>query len=200
MSPQKVLVVVALADESAGRLERAGAEVLYTGVGKVNATYALTRRLVEHRTQGRDMPLVLNLGTAGSRVFPTGSLVACHRFIQRDMDATALGFAAGATPFDPTPAELVVDRRLPHLPAALCSSGDSFLTEDHPLAGEVADMEAFALARVCLAEGVSFACAKYVTDGIDARSAGEWSDGLPAAAERLASVYQYFAAEPTTLR
>ncbi len=195
-SPQKVLVVVALADESAGRLERAGADVLYTGVGKVNATYALTRRLVESRAQGHALPLVLNLGTAGSRVFATGSLVACHRFIQRDMDATALGFAAGATPFDPTPAELVVDRRLPHLPAALCSSGDSFLTEDHPLAGEVAEMEAFALARVCLAEGVSFACAKYVTDGIDARAAQDWAGRLAAAASALADVYREVAARP----
>ena len=107
MPRHDVLVVVALADESAGLLEQAGAAVLYTGVGKVNATYALTRRLVEYRAQGRTMPRVLNLGTAGSRVYPTGSLVACHRFIQRDMDATALGFAPGATPFDPTPAELI---------------------------------------------------------------------------------------------
>lgn len=194
MPRHDVLVVVALADESAGLLEQAGAAVLYTGVGKVNATYALTRRLVEYRAQGRTMPRVLNLGTAGSRVYPTGSLVACHRFIQRDMDATALGFAPGATPFDPTPAELIVDVQLPDLPAALCSSGDSFLTGDHPLAGEVVEMEAFALARVCLAEGASFACAKYVTDGIDAQSAGDWSGGLSAAAEALASVYRSFVA------
>lgn len=200
LKPPDVLVVVALADESAGLLERAGADVLYTGVGKVNATYALTRRLVECRAMGRALPLVLNLGTAGSRVFPTGSLVACHRFIQRDMDATALGFAAGVTPFDPTPAELVVDRRLPHLPAALCSSGDSFLTAEHPLAGEVVEMEAFALARVCLAEGVTFACAKYVTDGLDTQSAGDWIGGLSAAAEALAKVYRDFVADSAMMR
>jgi adenosylhomocysteine nucleosidase len=194
MRRPRIVVVVALEDESAGLLERAGADVLYTGVGKVNATYALTKYLVECRAQGGEMPRVLNLGTAGSRVFPTGALVACHRFIQRDMDATALGFAAGATPFDPTPAELVVEVLLPHLPAALCSSGDSFLTGDVPLAGEVAEMEAFALARVCMALGVSFACAKYVTDGLDSQSASDWSGRLTTAAEALTAVYREFAA------
>ena len=191
-SGPRIVVVVALQDESAGLLESAGAEVLYTGVGKVNATYALTKYLVQARARGDGMPIILNLGTAGSRVFATGSLVACHRFIQRDMDATALGFAAGVTPFDPTPAELVVDNLLPHLPAAVCSSGDSFLTGDAPLAGDVAEMEAFALARVCLAEGARFACAKYVTDGLDARSASDWTGRLPAAAESLVDVYRAF--------
>lgn len=187
-----LIVAVALKDESAGLLESAGAEILYTGVGKVNATYALTKYLVEARARGGAMPGVLNLGTAGSRVFATGSLVACHRFIQRDMDATALGFAAGATPFDPTPAELVLDVLLPELPAALCSSGDSFVTRDAPLAGEVVEMEAFALARVCMAEQVPFACAKYVTDGLDPQSASDWTGGLPAAAEALAAVYRSY--------
>lgn len=192
MTRKPPIVVVALKDESAGLLESEGAEVLYTGVGKVNATYALTKYLVQARVRGGEMPRILNLGTAGSRVFPTGSLVACHRFIQRDMDATALGFAAGATPFDPTPAELVVDVLLPDLPAARCSSGDSFLTGDVPLAGDVAEMEAFALARVCMAEGVSFACAKYVTDGLDSQSAGDWSGSLSAAARAFALVYRGF--------
>jgi adenosylhomocysteine nucleosidase len=188
----RVVVVMALRDESAGLLETAGAEVLYTGVGKVNATYALTKYLIQARACGGAMPRILNLGTAGSSVFASGRLVGCHRFIQRDMDATALGFAAGATPFDPTPAELVVDVLLPHLPAALCSSGDSFLTGAAPLAGQVAEMEAFALARVCMAEGVSFACAKYVTDGLDSQSAGDWTGSLPAAADALVTVYREY--------
>ena len=39
-----VLVAMALPAESAGRFEKRGVDVLYTGVGKVNAAIALTRR------------------------------------------------------------------------------------------------------------------------------------------------------------
>ena len=43
---------MALPQESRGRLEAAGADLLYTGVGKVNAAMALTRRLTELRLRG----------------------------------------------------------------------------------------------------------------------------------------------------
>ena len=55
-----------------------------------------------------------------------------------------------------------------HLPQLLCSTADSFATNRHEVDGDVVDMEAFALARVCLAENARFACVKYITDGADA--------------------------------
>ena len=98
------LIVMALPQESRGLLEQAGANILYTGVGKVNAAAALARRLAEMRCTGAAQPLVVNLGTAGSRTIPAHTLVACNRFAQRDMDVSGLGFAPGVTPFDATPA------------------------------------------------------------------------------------------------
>ena len=67
MQPANSLIVMALPQESRGLLERAGADLLYTGVGKVNAAAALARRLAEMRCTGAAQPLVVNLGTAGSR-------------------------------------------------------------------------------------------------------------------------------------
>ena len=49
MQITKPLIVMALPQESRGLLERAGAQLLYTGVGKVNAAAALARRLAELR-------------------------------------------------------------------------------------------------------------------------------------------------------
>jgi adenosylhomocysteine nucleosidase len=190
-----LLVVMALPQETAGVLEATGAQVLYTGVGKLNAAYGLTRDLLQQRAAGRPIRRVLNLGTAGSAGWPRGAVVACDRFVQRDMDVTALGFAAGVTPFDPTPAELCLPVELPFLPAARCASGDSFVTTALTAQTDVLDMEAFALARVCLAEGVRFACAKYVSDGADAAAAGDWSAGVADGAAALLDVYRRFAAE-----
>src|ERR1700683_3092707 len=94
---------MALEREGQGKLEDLGFEVVYCGLGKVNAAHRLTRRLVEASLQGHSFPYVLNLGSAGSHSFPTGSLVAADRFVQRDMDVTGLGFALGETPFEPDP-------------------------------------------------------------------------------------------------
>jgi adenosylhomocysteine nucleosidase len=190
MHPSKLLIVMALPQESRGLLEHAGAQLLYTGVGKVNAAAALARRLTEMRCTGDEQPLVVNLGTAGSRTIAAHTLVACNRFAQRDMDVSGLGFAPGVTPFDETPPVIEFPVVLAQLPQVLCSTADSFATHRHDVAGDVVDMEAFALARVCLAENARFACAKYVTDGADSDSATHWEAALDAAARAFVDVYE----------
>jgi adenosylhomocysteine nucleosidase len=187
MRRNETLIVMALPQESRGRLEASGANLLYTGVGKVNAAATLARRLAEIRCAGAPQPLVVNLGTAGSRSLPAHSLVACDRFAQRDMDVTGLGFPPGVTPFDTTPAVIEFPTVFAHLSQTLCSTADSFATGPHT--GDVVDMEAFALARVCVAEGAPFACAKYVTDGADADSAAHWEAALEAASHAFAHLY-----------
>ena len=189
MSQSKPLIVMALPQESRGLLERAGANLLYTGVGKVNAASTMARRLAEMRCTGDPVPLVVNLGTAGSRSVPAHSLVACNRFSQRDMDASGFGFAAGVTPFDATPSVIEFPPVFAQLPQLLCSTADSFATHRHSIDGDVVDMEAFALARVCVAENVRFACAKYITDGADSDSAAHWEAALDAAARGFAGLY-----------
>lgn len=219
-----LLVVMALEVESQGRFEAAAIPVLYTGVGKINASIGLMRRLNAYRSAGRGMPLVLNFGTVGSKRLPRGALVACQGFVQLDMDVSALGFPPGHTPFDVVPARLDFPPLSAHLPVGtplpmlmqparrapqgahaaqgahededahaatiVCGSGDSFETGTPPLACDVIDMEAYALAKVCYVEGARFACVKYVTDGADATAAVEWQDNLTAAAAAFRKLYQ----------
>ena len=136
---------------------------------------------------------MVNLGTAGSRSLAPHTLVACDRFAQRDMDVSGLGFPRGVTPFDDTPPVIQFPRVFAELPHALCSTADSFATHEHEIDGDVVDMEAFALARVCVAENVRFACAKYVTDGADADSATHWEAALEGAARNFATLYSKLA-------
>jgi nucleoside phosphorylase len=77
-----------------------------------------------------------------------------------------------------------------HADVAICGSGDSFATGTPPLACDVIDMEAYALAKVCHVEGARFACVKYVTDGADETAAVEWQDNLTAAADAFWQLYQ----------
>ncbi len=184
------LVVMALPAESDGVFERAGVPVLYCGVGKVNAAIALARELRRHAHAGRPMPLVLNFGTAGSRIHPAGVLVACHEFIQRDMDVRGLGFAMGVTPFDPVPANLRFEPVFAHLPDAICGSGDSFATAGHDADCGVLDMEAYALAKACWLEGAAFGCVKYITDGADHSAAADWQGNVHRAAGEFLDLYK----------
>jgi adenosylhomocysteine nucleosidase len=185
-----LLVAMALPAESAGRFEGAGVPVLYTGVGKVNAAIALTRRLARVAGESRAPPLVVNFGTAGSARVPPLTLVACRRFVDRDMDVGALGFAPGVTPFDELPPALEFPPVFAGLPEAVCGTGDSFATADHGLACDVVDMEGYALAKACRVAGAGFACAKFVSDAADEHAARHWQENVAAAADRFLALYR----------
>jgi adenosylhomocysteine nucleosidase len=181
---------MALAAESDGVFEAAGVPVLYCGVGKVNAAVALTRELCRYAAAGRPPPLVVNFGTAGSRVHAAAAFVACHEFVQRDMDVRGLGFALGVTPFDPDPPLLAFEPVFTTLPAGICATGDSFATAGCELACAVLDMEAYALAKACRQAGAAFACAKYVTDGADHAAAADWQNNVHKAAQEFLRLYR----------
>jgi adenosylhomocysteine nucleosidase len=186
------LLVMALPLESQGVFERADIPVLYTGIGKVNAAYALTRRLSQYMRAGARLPLVINFGTVGSRRHRTGSILECHTFVQRDMDVTGLGVPLGVTPFEDIPARLEFPRLFPQLPGGECGSGDSFVMSDIAMECDVMDMEAYALAKVCLLERVAFTSVKYVTDGADHASGQDWKTNLKLAADQFLNLYRRF--------
>ena len=72
MKKHKVLIVSALEVETQGKLNTY--DTLYTGVGKVNATYKLTQFI---ESWGTEFPydVVINYGTAGSRKIKKKTLV-----------------------------------------------------------------------------------------------------------------------------
>ena len=174
----------ALEAEAGGRFASAAAPVLYTGLGKINAAWSLTRAL----SRGRPA-LVLGFGTVGSPRLPTHALVECTRFVQRDMDVRPLGVPLGTTPFDDLPAVLEVPRRWPALPEATCGSADHFVAGHDVGDCDVVDMEAYALAKVCRRENVPFMAIKYVTDGGDATAHDDWAANLPRAAAAFRALY-----------
>ena len=173
-----ILIVCALELETQGQLE--DYDVLYTGVGKVNATYALTTHFGKY---GSDIPykLIINYGTAGSRKIKKKTLVDCTKFVQRDMDVTGLGFVRGETPFEDDP-PLMLDFGITEYNnikrRATCGSGDSFVEDRTQYYGEVVDMEAYALAKVCYKEKIPFVSFKYITDGADEQAHEDWEKNL----------------------
>ena len=174
---KKFLLVCALEVETQGQLN--DYDVLYTGVGKVNATLKLTQKFGKY---GSYIPydLVINYGTAGSRKYKKGELVDCTKFIQRDMDVTGLGFQRGETPFEKQP-PLVIETESLFKPIgknATCGSGDSFVEDRSQYYGEVVDMEAYALSKVCYHYQIPFISFKYISDGADDNANDDWDENV----------------------
>ena len=181
MNKDNILIVCALEMETQDKLD--DWEVIYTGVGKINATMKLVDRFTDYNYVRPG--LVINYGTAGSRKYEQGELVDCTQFIQRDMDVTGLGFEIGQTPFEKG-IPIIIQSESDFNPIgknALCGSGDSFM-KGLPYAwyknqiGDVVDMEAYALAKVCRSYGIPFISFKYITDGADGDAGIDWEHNV----------------------
>ena len=182
---KKILTVFALEDETQNLFTNAN--VLYTGVGKVNASYALTKAIFQNRPD-----VIINLGTVGSKNFNYGEMVLCEKFIQRDMNATVFGYENFVTPSDSTPQVLEIPSFVSQLfkNSGTCGTGDSFETK---ITGDelynVVDMEAFALAKIAFLEKIPFICVKFVSDGANDKAPSLWSESLQIGAERMRESY-----------
>lgn len=142
--------------------------VYFTGIGKINAALHLTQLLTKYP----DVEKVWNFGTAGGITVSSG-LHKCTSFIQRDIKCMPMGYAQGVTPYE---TEAVIKFKGDGL---TCSSGDDFVTDPKaPLLGDIVDMEAYALAKVCKYFGVEFECWKYVSDGANKDSPDAWRENV----------------------
>ncbi len=173
------LFVFALESEASTEFD--GLNILYTGVGKVNATYALTKRVGESRPS-----IIVNLGSAGSNKFARESIICCQQFIQRDMDAQSIGCQKYQTPFSEE-AEIPLKHGLSvsFLENGICGTGDNFEVGHSSSDYDVIDMEAYALASVAKNEDIPFLCLKYISDGADDNAAEDWEIMVHRAAKAL---------------
>ena len=175
MNKEDILIVCALEIETQGKLDIWN--TLYSGVGKVNATYKLTERLTDYNYA--KPKLVINYGTAGSRKIKKGQIVDCTKFVQRDMDVTGLGFMRGQTPFENNIPIILDYDHVEFNPIGKklrCGTGDNFVQTNEDTYSDVFDMEAYALAKVCHHYDIPFISFKYITDNADEHSAGDWVD------------------------
>ena len=136
----------------------------YIGVGKVNATYNLTKLIHEHNPSE-----VINYGTAGTIKKELSGLVEVTKFYQRDMDVRGLlDIKLGETPFDD------INEILNFNEGYSCGTGDSFVNKQIEMDVDLVDMEAYALAKVCKLEGIKFRCFKYISDNADDSASIDW--------------------------
>ena len=175
-----VLFVFALESE-AGSLFK-DFNVVFTGIGKVNAAYHLTKAIAKFNPK-----LIVNLGTAGSNAFKRYEVVTCTSFVQRDMDVRGLGFDLYKTPLSTEEVVLNYGLNYENLLVGVCGTGDSFDTTLDSKIYNVVDMEAYALALIAKSENIPFVCLKFISDGADDDAAESWTENVVHAGEAFYS-------------
>ena len=149
----------------------------HIGVGKINAAYNSLKLIQIHKPK-----IVINYGTAGAINTKLKGIVECTKFYQRDMDVRGLDFKLGETPFDKVREIIISDS------GYSCGTGDSFVNQKIEMEVDVVDMEAYAIAKVCMLENIEFKCFKYISDNADENANNDWNTNLTLGAEAFAKM------------
>lgn len=163
---------------------------LLTGVGPVEAAVSLSAALARLEAAGRLPDFVVSLGSAGSRILEQTAVYQAVSVAYRDMDASVLGFAKGATPFLDLPVTMPLPIRIPEIPEATLSTGAAVISGAayDAIAEDMVDMETFAVLRACQHFGVGLVALRGISDGkTELRHVGDWTDYLHAVDEALAA-------------
>jgi adenosylhomocysteine nucleosidase len=164
----KVLILAALQDELGGPFPFGNVDVVFSGVGKINAAVAASEAIQRLRPS-----MVVNYGTAGKISPSLNGLIEIASVVQRDMITEPLA-PRGTTPYSTLPVILKSGHG-----SATCGTGDSFVTTADPWLAEngidLVDMELFAIAHVCQRHDVPWRAFKFITDDANDFSAQEWT-------------------------
>ncbi len=151
---------------------------LMTGVGPIEAALAMGITLARLQTEGRLPKLVVSLGSAGSAKLEQAGLYQASSVSWRDMDASALGFPKGITPFLDLSATLPLDLHIPGIPLATLSTGANIVSGAayDAIPEDMVDMETFAILRACQQFSLPLIALRGISDGAeDLAHVGDWT-------------------------
>lgn len=187
---RRFLFIMAVEAEYGPELRRRF-EPLFTGVGPVEAAVVASAALAGLAADNRMPDIVVSLGSAGSAKLQQAEVYQVSGVSYRDMDASALGFAPGLTPFLDLPAELELLAPLLDVPAKRLSTGANIVSGAAYAAidGDMVDMETFSIARACMRHKLPLIGLRGISDGAaELTHIGDWTAYLDVIDAKLALV------------
>lgn len=164
--PADILYVMALDNEYGPHL-RSRIAPLMTGVGPVEAAVVLTYALAKLEQAGKLPALVVSLGSAGSAILEQTAVYQATSVSYRDMDASALGFDVGVTPFLGLPPVLRLGPFVPSVAKATLSTGANIVSGSTygRIDADMVDMETYAVLRACQRFNLPLIALRGISDG-----------------------------------
>lgn len=163
---------------------------LITGVGPVEAGVQMGRALSRLEAASALPDMVVCLGSAGSRLLEQTEIYQVKSVSYRDMDASALGFEKGYTPFLDLPPVLDLATHVPGIPSATLSTGANIVSgvAYDAVAADMVDMETFAVLRACMGFDLPLIGLRGISDGAeDLKHVDDWTQYLHVIDEKLAA-------------
>lgn len=157
------IFVVALPEEIENTIEILGYPVFFSGVGKLNASIAISK------VKNLGFSEVINIGSCGSYEESPGKIIKVGKTIQ-DIDVRPL-CEYGYAPPDYDNNHVIIDSLSPYV----CFTTDYFYDRsvrtkyskkylDNIYSSHIFDMECYGLAKTCEQLGVKFSSYKWVSD------------------------------------
>lgn len=199
--PHEVLFVMAVEAEWGPHL-RDRFTPLMTGVGPVEAGVRVAAELARRAMTASSPQLVVSIGSAGSRVLTQAHVYQVSTVSYRDIDASAVGFPAGCTPFVDLPAAVPLPYLIDGVPTASLSTGGNMVSGAayDSIDADMVDMETFAVMRACQHAGVPMLGLRGISDGDDELNhVDDWTQHLQVIDERLAAAVDELLATGVTV-
>ena len=174
----RFVAIVALPSELPKDLWTFSEPLIYSGVGKLNASIATLEAIDKFNPE-----FILNLGTVGSLNENLSGVIEVGKVLQRDFDATPLS-PRGQVPFDEKPQILSSGKG-----EYSCGTGDTFVRSKEDWLQEnkidVVDMELFAIAHACFSRNIPWRSLKFITDYVSVGSGDDWKKNLEHSGQAL---------------
>lgn len=163
---------------------------LMTGIGPVESAMVLGSALTVMAGANVLPALVVSLGSAGSRRLEQAEVYQVAEVGYRDMDASALGFPKGQTPFLDLPVSVPLPHRIPGVPEASLSTGGGVISGAgyDAIAADMVDMETFAVLRCCQKFHLPLIGLRGISDGAEELAHfSDWTEYLHVIDAKLAA-------------
>ncbi len=171
---------------------------LITGVGPVEAAVGTTEALALLEREGALPDLIVSLGSAGSQTLDHGRVYWVDEVSYRDMDASAIGFPKGVTPYLDEEPVLTLASGPAGQPYGRLATGGSVVSGEayDDIDADMVDMETYAVVRAAAKFGVPVMGLRGISDGkADLTGLSDWTDTLSVIDEGLAEALDLLKAE-----
>lgn len=147
-----------------GTLNKKPVALLYTGIGKTNAAFALTEALFVLTQNSMTVKKIINIGLAGGFGLELGEIVQVKHTTFSDFDLSVFN--------DPVPSFDLKQTGCTKLREVVCFSADRFVTSplNNTQKTYVCDMELTSLAQIAEIKQIQLTSLKIVSDLLDTNS------------------------------